>query len=166
MHKQSGNIQLAVERLHALLAVYQADVAAWNELSEIHLANGNYTQAAHCYEELVMLKPTSSHYHNRLADAYYSIGDKEHILLARKHYTLSLDQQSHEINFHALYGLQASARWLSELSSNGQAVSAGDNDWKSKSKSDAADDEVNVALLRYATDKLNEMKLPTGENSQ
>jgi len=173
VHKQSGNTKLAVERLHALLAVYQADTAAWNELSEIHLAHGNYALAAHCYEELVMLKPTSSLYHNRLADAYYSIGDEDHVRLARKHYTLSLEQQSYQINLHAVYGLQASARWLSEISNTSQVTNTkknnngneGNDSGSSKNVNDlgaAPEQEVNAALLQYATEKLAEMKLPTG----
>jgi hypothetical protein len=49
-----------------------------------------------------MLKPSSAVYHNRLADVYYSIGDEEHLRLARKHYTLSLNQQAAEINVRVL----------------------------------------------------------------
>ena len=49
-----------------------------------------------------MLKPSSAVYHNRLADVYYSIGDEEHVRLARKHYTLSLNQQAPEINVRLL----------------------------------------------------------------
>ena len=49
-----------------------------------------------------MLKTSSAMYHNRLADVYYSIGDEEHLRLARKHYTLSLNQQAAEINVRVL----------------------------------------------------------------
>ena len=161
VHKQNGNIKLAVERLHKLLAVYAADTAAWNELSEIHLAHGEYSQAAHCYEELVMLKPTSSAYHNRLADAYYSIGNEEHIRLARKHYTLSLEQQGYQINLHALYGLQASARWLADNGNMTVALSSSSS--ADKEQGAAPDKDVNEELLRYAEDKLKELKLlPVG----
>jgi hypothetical protein len=50
VHKQSGNSTLAVEHLHKLLAVYPSDTAAWFELSEIHLAYGEYVL---CYVVLL-----------------------------------------------------------------------------------------------------------------
>ena len=160
-HKQSGNTKLAVDHLHKILAVYQADAGAWFELSEIHLGFGEYAEAAHCCEELVMLKPTSCIYHNRLADVYYSMGGEDNLRLARKHYTMSLNYQAPEINVQALYGLRASAEMLVEVGGNDKAVakstekSAGD----ATDTNAASDVEVNKELLSLARDKLQAMGL-------
>ena len=104
--------------------------------------------AAHCCEELVMLKPTSCIYHNRLADVYYSMGGEDNLRLARKHYTMSLNYQAPEINVQALYGLRASAEMLVEVGGNDKAVakstekSAGD----ATDTNAASDVEVNKEL--------------------
>ena len=161
-HKQSGNTKLAVEHLHKILAVYQADAGAWYELSEIHLAFGEYAEAAHCCEELVMLKPTSCIYHNRLADVYYSLGGEENLRLARKHYTMSLNYQAPDINVQALYGLRASAELLGEVAGKGDkslAKTIVENKTDTADTNVASDVEVNKELLSFANDKLQAMGL-------
>lgn len=95
----------------------------------------DYSAAAHCYEELVLLAPDNAHNHSRLAECYFTmgkietfdsrclasfkkiginIGDIEHLLLARKHYTISLNLQAAQLNIRALYGLCATCRLIKE----------------------------------------------------
>ena len=158
-----GNTKLAVEHLHKILAVYQADAGAWYELSEIHLAFGEYAEAAHCCEELVMLKPTSCVYHNRLADVYYSMGGEESLRLARKHYTMSLNYQAPEINVHAVYGLRATSELLEleikgkEGKSESMTKNTGKNESNGADTNAVSDSEVNKELLSFAVDKLTSM---------
>lgn len=162
-HKQSGNTKLAVEHLHKILAVYQSDAGSWFELSEIHIAFGEYEEAAHCCEELVMLKPTSCVYHNRLADVYYSMGGEENLLLARKHYTMSLNYQAPEINVHAVYGLRATSELLEleikgkEGKSESMTKNTGKNESNGANTNAVSDSEVNKELLSFAVDKLTSM---------
>jgi len=115
VYRQQGQIQEAVEELHKILKLFSSDSTTWLELSEIHLSRGEYAEAAHCLEELVMLDPDCAHVHARLADTYYTIGGAEYLLLARKHYTFSLNRQNAPINLRAHYGLVATCRALLEL---------------------------------------------------
>lgn len=112
VHRQQGNLEKAVQQLHSILKLFSSDHTTWLELSEIHLGRCEYLEAAHCLEELVLLDPECAHFHARLADVYYSIGGQEHLLSARRHYTLSLNRQSAKVNLRALYGLMATCRAL------------------------------------------------------
>ena len=115
VYRQQGNLEKAVQELHKILKLFSSDHTTWLELSEIHLGRCEYLEAAHCLEELVLLDPECAHFHARLADVYYSIGGQEHLLSARRHYTLSLNRQTAKVNLRALYGLMAACRALSLL---------------------------------------------------
>jgi len=154
VYKAQGDLRQACSALHDLLYIFSSDAFSWLELSEIHLSLGEYEAAAHCLEELVMLEPYCAHYHARLADIYYTIGgDKEHFLLARKHYTLSLNQQCANINMRALYGLVCACKAVAAASSSpsGTAAEGGGED------ANASSDPVNEKLLAFAKEKLDEL---------
>ena len=119
VYRQQGKIAEAVEQLHKILKLFASDGNTWNELAEIHISRGEYVEAAHCLEEVLLLDPECAHAHARLADTYYTIGDQEHLLLARKHYTMSLNRQNAQVNLRALYGLMASCRALLALPAPG-----------------------------------------------
>jgi len=115
VYRQQGKIAEAVEQLHKILKLFASDGNTWNELAEIHISRGEYAEAAYCLEEVLLLDPECAHAHARLADTYYTIGDPEHLLLARKHYTMSLNRQNAHVNLRALYGLMAACRALLAL---------------------------------------------------
>lgn len=94
-----------VDEINQLLYVTPADVGSWVELSELYLTLSDNEAALHCLEELILLDPKNAHYHTRLAEVLYTLGGKENVLLARKHYTISLTNQSAKFNVRALYGL-------------------------------------------------------------
>ncbi len=85
---------------------------SWLELGELYLSLSNQPAAIHCFEEMILLDPKNAHYHTRLADALYSLGGSENILLARKHYTISLTNQAPVYNIRALYSLIACCQAL------------------------------------------------------
>jgi len=141
IYRQQGLIQDAVNELHKILKLFSSDATTWLELSEIHLSRGEFAEAAHCLEELVMLDPDCAHFNTRLADTYYSIGGAEHLILARKHYTLSLNRQSAKVNLRALYGLMASCR----------ALLAAEDSLEPSQR------ELTKTLLQFARDQVDEL---------
>ena len=110
--KGEGDLVRAVEELHNVLKIFYHDQQLWEELAEIHLSMGDFSSAAFCFEELVLLGPGVGAYHLRLADIYYSMGDVENCLKARKHYTMCLNVQCGRLNLRAMYGLLAAAKKL------------------------------------------------------
>jgi hypothetical protein len=96
--------------------------------------------AAYCFEELVLLAPLNSLMHTRLAETLYTIGTPcyhlpaclpacllqynvmwrnvtcaggmEALVKARKHYSLSLANQTYKTNTRALYGMVMTCRAL------------------------------------------------------
>ena len=110
--KGEGDLVRAVEELHNILKIFYHDQQLWEELAEIHLSMGDFPSAAFCFEELILLGPGVGAYHLRLADIYYSMGDIENCLKARKHYTMSLNVQCGRLNLRAMYGLLAAAKKL------------------------------------------------------
>lgn len=50
-----------------------SDQEAWNELCSLYLAEGDYTKAAFCMEEVLLHNPHSHLIHQRLADIRYTM---------------------------------------------------------------------------------------------
>ena len=82
----------------------------WGEMAELYIEVGDLHAGAFCLEELVLLNPMCVAYHTRLAECLYSQGTPESMLKARKHYSISLNTQSSNLNKRALYGLMATCR--------------------------------------------------------
>jgi tetratricopeptide (TPR) repeat protein len=72
--KGEGDLQRAVEELQKLIKLFYGDLQLWEELAEIYLSMSDFSSAAFCYEELLLVNPSMCAYHLRLADIYYSIG--------------------------------------------------------------------------------------------
>ena len=51
------------------------EAASWLELGEIYLSMCLYSDAVHCFEELVLLDPRNAAHHSHLAEVYYSLGE-------------------------------------------------------------------------------------------
>ena len=63
-----------------------------------------YKQAAHCYEELLLLAPTQLTHHLRYADTLYTLGTAQDISTAQTYYAHVL-RSSQGTNLRALYGI-------------------------------------------------------------
>jgi tetratricopeptide (TPR) repeat protein len=103
--KAMGDAKRQIEELNALLTQFPAEVASWLELGELYLSlsdnsviialycppvllarNNDLTYtlklnfcaqaAAHCFEEAILLNPGSAAYHTRLAEVYYTLGQR------------------------------------------------------------------------------------------
>lgn len=73
--RSQGKSKQAVEALHEILKVYQSDVPSWQELADLHLSLCDHQAAAFCYEELVLVMPTSAPLYCRLAETLYTLGE-------------------------------------------------------------------------------------------
>lgn len=96
---------------------------------------------------------------NALLTGAGNITDMEYLLLARKHYTLSLDRQAANVNPHGVYGLLAASRAIdAKINSKDKEQGQGDTTTAaSASASHAA--SVNRELLLYARSKLDAQHL-------
>lgn len=146
VYKATGDYKNAIDELHKILKYYPNDANTWQELSDIHLSLSDYTAAAYCHEELVLIDANCSFYHTHLADIYYTIGGTDSIFKARKHYSMSLAFQNPKSNLRALYGLISSAKYLAE-------------EYSKEGKSNSNDIDVNAALLKFGLEQLASIKL-------
>lgn len=74
VYKAKGEQNNVITELNAILKQYPAEAASWLELGEIYVSICSYEDAAHCFEELVLLDPNNSAYHCNLAEVYYTLG--------------------------------------------------------------------------------------------
>lgn len=165
VYRAQGQIKKALDELNEIVKLYTSDAASWLELGELHIRLGDYASAAFCFEELVLIDANCSHYHTRLAEAYYSIGGLEGYLKSRKHYTLSLALTSARINIRAMYGLMCACKAFAEAykeqseSPTSAVVSSNSTSSSSSGKTimTKEDIDVNTALLKWGKDSLEEI---------
>ena len=149
IYKAKNNYIKAIEELNKILQIYVTDVATWEELGELYLLESNYQAALFCYEELLILDSTNSNYHVRVADIYYTLGDYDGFMKARKHYTFSLTLLIPGLNPRALYGLLSTAKILAKEYYNGKEEGIKKSVLYSKE-----DEAVNKALIEYANEEI------------
>jgi len=160
--RSQGKYKEAIEALHAVLKVFQADTASWLELADLHLSLCDYQSAAFCYEEVILVMPTSAPLYCRLAECLYTLGGGENLVKARQYYSVSLTHQKAQNNSRALYGLLAACREIQALPAKKVPEGEGDVtasmlDWcleqlaargRKKDKGDSATVAVASALSR------------------
>lgn len=149
IYKAKNNCIKAIEELNKILQIYTTDTATWEELGELYLLESNYHAALFCYEELLILDSTNSNYHVRVADIYYTLGDYDGFMKARKHYTFSLTLLVPGLNPRALYGLLSAAKILAKEFYNGKEEGIKKSVLYSKE-----DEAVNKALIEYANEAI------------
>ena len=110
--KARGDLKGACEQLHEILLVHGNDVSCWLEMAELLTQQGDFSGAAFCCEELVLLSPNDPVHFCRMADAYYSVCTVESLVKARKNYSLSLTLLRPRANVRAVYGLVATCNLL------------------------------------------------------
>lgn len=106
VQKGMGNIETACSLLDTYLQIWMADIEAWSELANLRLSLGQYTQAAYCFEELILAHPLSHALHTKYAEVLYTMGGIENFRLARKYFAHALELND-STNTRALWGLCA-----------------------------------------------------------
>eukprot|EP00358_Blepharisma_japonicum_P005352 CAMPEP_0202942296 /NCGR_PEP_ID=MMETSP1395-20130829/2455_1 /ASSEMBLY_ACC=CAM_ASM_000871 /TAXON_ID=5961 /ORGANISM="Blepharisma japonicum, Strain Stock R1072" /LENGTH=161 /DNA_ID=CAMNT_0049638349 /DNA_START=280 /DNA_END=762 /DNA_ORIENTATION=+ len=86
LFRTTGKIDDAINTLNSYLETFQADIEAWEELADIYLSNQHFSQAAYCYEEVVLSSPENCWVILKYAEILYSIGTLEKVNLARKYF--------------------------------------------------------------------------------
>ncbi|GJQ69254.1 hypothetical protein Trydic_g6397 [Trypoxylus dichotomus] len=99
---QGRNVE-AIKQLTEYLKTYMTDIEAWQELSELYIAEQDFQKAAFCVEELILHSPHNHLLHQRYADIRYTQGGMENMELARAYYCQALKLNPN--NMRALYGL-------------------------------------------------------------
>lgn len=98
--KAKNNTKEYIEGLNEYLKMFQADNEAWLELCEAYLNELDYSKAAFCLEELILISPHNHVFHQRYADIKYTQGQFE---MAKSYYSYALKLNPN--NIRALYGL-------------------------------------------------------------
>jgi len=96
------------------LELYQTDIEAWSELCELYLNEHEYTKAAFCAEELLLINPHNHLNHERYASIRYSQGQYE---LARSYYFSSFKINPN--NLRSIYGILLTSLNLMNKSTTG-----------------------------------------------
>mmetsp|Transcript_6319 Transcript_6319/g.19072 ORF Transcript_6319/g.19072 Transcript_6319/m.19072 type:complete len:286 (+) Transcript_6319:97-954(+) len=102
--KTSNMLAEASAHLSWYLSIYTTDVDAWCELADLYTTIGQYSKAIYCLCEAVIYDEKNWAVYLALADVYYTIGDEENMLNARRYYAKSLTLNLSS-NVRALYGL-------------------------------------------------------------
>ena len=82
---------------------FMSDQEGWSELCDLYLAEGDYTRAAFCAEEMILHNPHNYFVHQRLADIRYTMGGIENIKFASSHYSQALKLNGESMR--AFFGL-------------------------------------------------------------
>lgn len=148
--KANGEYLQAIELLNKLLETYSSDTTSWLELTELYIAQSDYTSAAFCLEETILLTPTWTPFHIRLAEVYFTLGGQDGLLKARRHYTLALSMKGGFPGLRrTLYGLIATCRGLLAI----------------KKHQSSSDGPVTEALLQTTFTELAALAEANGEDS-
>ncbi|CAO1423311.1 unnamed protein product [Diamesa hyperborea] len=101
--KAKGQTGEAIKELCDYLKKFMSDQEGWHELCNLYLAEGDYSKAAFCMEEVLLHNPHSHLIHQRLGDIRYSMGGIENIEIAKTYYCQAIKLNAN--NLRALYGL-------------------------------------------------------------
>jgi tetratricopeptide (TPR) repeat protein len=139
---QPGKLAQLAQALNRYLEQNYSDSAAWYEMSELRMELGDYEGAAFALEEVILGSPADAKLHLMLAECYATIGDVDHLLLARKHcaQALELDPGMKRAHFSLIAII------------NSFLLST-----KNSKETDAHDLEVAQELLRYGANQLKEL---------
>ena len=66
--KSKGDTKGAIRELCHYLTYFMVDHEAWYELAQLYLKTMNYSKAAYCYEELILINTFNHLYHQRYAE--------------------------------------------------------------------------------------------------
>jgi len=114
LYKAQGKTVDAIKELTDYLKVFMADAEAWQELSELYIAEQDFAKGAFCVEELILHNPHNHLLHQRYADIKYTQGGVDNLEIARSYYSQALKMNPK--NMRALYGLYLTSSALSTSS--------------------------------------------------
>jgi tetratricopeptide (TPR) repeat protein len=120
IHKAKGDDVLARQTMNDYLERNGADAAAWIVLAKDCMEEGDYKGAAYCYEEAVLVSPVDASLHCILGELYTTIGTKESLILARKHFCMCLELEgtSNRNDVRAVFGLVSAVENYIDLESS------------------------------------------------
>eukprot|EP00871_Galdieria_phlegrea_P002995 jgi/Galph1/3697/GphlegSOOS_G2333.1 len=81
-----GKYEEAIAVLCDYLKIFKLEEESWIELVDLYLEVKRYEEAAFAASELIIMNPTCWIYFFLVAQIYYTIGDKESLVLARKYF--------------------------------------------------------------------------------
>lgn len=160
IHKAKGERVQARLCMNDYLERNGADAAAWLVLAQDCMELGDFKGAAFAYEEVLLVSPVDPILHCTLGELYLTIATKETLILARKHFSLSLELASsdsdnpHPRSIRALMGLiRAAEQFASWRKLNGkkkgkQGTTVGEE------IEDQEQEDLFQALHEYALEKL------------
>ncbi len=111
--KSQQKVPEAIAMLNYYLSHFGTDGEAWAELAVLCLEQTRISHALYAANELVLIDPNNHASHTLVADIYMTAGDKEEVVLARKHYAASLSARKKK-NLRALYGMWLAASVLDQ----------------------------------------------------
>eukprot|EP00002_Diphylleia_rotans_P012925 TRINITY_DN2524_c0_g1_i2.p1 TRINITY_DN2524_c0_g1~~TRINITY_DN2524_c0_g1_i2.p1 ORF type:complete len:222 (+),score=47.47 TRINITY_DN2524_c0_g1_i2:478-1143(+) len=127
----------AINALNTYLKTFMADTNAWQELADLHMTANRMSEAAYCYEELLLAAPQNYHFMNKYAEILYTSGELSNVRLARQYYIQSYELHS-QGNTKALYGMLMCSQTL---------ISSPDCGSEERQKSDAIATFAQKSLL-------------------
>lgn len=101
----------AVKELVEYLKKFTNDQEAWLELADLYITDQDYAKAGFCLEEVILLNPHNTLYHEKYAEILYTAGSPESLELARAYFAQAVKLNPR--NMRALYGLYLTAANLS-----------------------------------------------------
>lgn len=104
-------IPAAIDTFNAFLNLFMNDQEAWLELSDLYIHEQEYSKAAFCMEELILMNPHNYLYHTKLAEIHYTSGSAEQ---ARSYFAQALKLSPDSPR--ACYGLYIAATHLASVS--------------------------------------------------
>lgn len=85
------------------LDTYMADKEAWAQLADIYISKQQYSQAAFCLEELLVLEPHNPFRHYQYASVLYTIGTDKSLANARKYFCRAAELNPGDVR--SLFGI-------------------------------------------------------------
>lgn len=125
----------AIESFTHFLSRFMNDQEAWLELCDLYIREQEYSKAAFCMEELILINPHNYLYHTKLAEIYYTSGLIE---MARSYFAQALKLSPNSPR--ALYGLYMAATNLATTS-----------------KSNTAKRKENAKIARWALENVSKL---------
>lgn len=133
--KSQHKLQEAIAMLNYYLGHFGTDAEAWAELAVLCLEQTRISHALYAANELVLIDPNNHASQTLVADIYMTAGEKEDMILARKHYAASLSLRKKKKNLRALYGVWLASSVLEshfKLPEDEQALNQQILEWSKK----------------------------------
>lgn len=130
----------------------QGDSGAWMEMHHKCMEVGDYNGAAFCMEEVLLSSPLDAKLHCLLGELYATIGGMNNLILARKHFSMSLELKNPERgNLRALFSLVSVTDTFIEECARSSAKTGK----KSQKEIDVEHDiEVAKELIKFGGEKI------------